>query len=291
MAFQDNALGGQTALVTGASRGIGRAVALKLASLGADIAVAYHVREQDAEVVAEEIRRLGRRAVTVGGDLGDEGDLQGIFQRVQETFGRLDIFVANAAATAFKPLRDIRSHHLDLSYALNWRAFVLGAIEASRLMEARGEGVVVAVSGFGSEHCIPGYGVLGPLKAAMETSVRYLAAELAPRGIRVNGVNPGFLHTDSSRVYFEKTHAAPPEHVIRMTPMGRATTAEDVADVITFLCMPEARFVCGQTIRVDGGLTLVGPPYPEFMMPPDTADNHRTPPDLDTVDTAPQGPS
>jgi enoyl-[acyl-carrier protein] reductase III len=269
MAFADHALSGRTALVTGASRGIGKAIALKLGALGADVAVGYHVRSEDAERVADDIRRHGVRAVTVGGDLGDEQALAEIFRQVAAAFGRLDIFVANAAATAFKPLREVRTHHLDLSYALNWRAFVLGAVEASRLMESAGDGVVVAVSGFGSERCIPGYGVLGPLKAAMESSVRYLGAELAPLGIRVNGVNPGFLHTDSSRVYFERTHAAPPEHVVRMTPMGRATTAEDVADVVAFLCMPEARFICGQTIRVDGGLTLLGPPYPASMMPPD----------------------
>jgi enoyl-[acyl-carrier protein] reductase III len=263
--FTTDALAGQRALVTGASRGIGRAIARRLAASGADVAVAYRSREDEAAGVVREIQELGRDAFSVAADLERDEEVDRLFETVARRFGGLSLFISNAAATAFKPLAEVAPHHLDRSYALNWKAFVLGARRAAELMGDRG-GAMVAVSGFGSERCLPGYGILGPLKAAVEASVRYLGVEMAPRGIRVNGVNPGFLHTDSSRVYFERSGAASWEHVVRMTPMGRATTPEDVANVVTFLCLPEADFICGQTIVVDGGLTLMGPPYPAAMM-------------------------
>jgi enoyl-[acyl-carrier protein] reductase III len=263
--FRDDTFAGQFALVTGASRGIGRAIALTLARHGAAVAVHYHVREADAERVVEDIRGMGRESFAVRANLEAEAEIDRLFSDVAERFPALDIFVSNAAATAFKPVMAFRAHHLDRSFALNFKAFILATQRASALMHGR-TGSVVAVSGFGSIRTLPGYGLLGPLKAGIEAAVRYLAVELAPYDIRVNAVNPGFLHTDSSRVYFERSGAAPADHVVRMTPLGRATTPEDVANVVAFLCMPEARFICGQSIVVDGGLTLMGPPYPARMM-------------------------
>lgn len=265
LSFSPEAFKGQRALVTGASRGIGRMIALTLARHGADIAVAYKSRQKEAEAVATEIRALGRQAFTVAADLESEAAIDGLFGEVAGRFPSLDIFVSNAAGTAFKSTRDLKPHNIDRSYALNLKAFVLAAQRVVPLMEGR-RGKIVAISGFGSIRCLPAYATLGSLKAALETWVRYLACELAPQGISVNAVNPGYLHTDSSRVYFERSGAAAPDHVIRLTPMGRPTRPEDVANVTAFLCMPEAEFICGQTIVVDGGLTLMAPPYPATMM-------------------------
>jgi enoyl-[acyl-carrier protein] reductase III len=229
------------------------------------VAIVYKSRRDDAERVAEEIRGMGQEAFAFQADLESEADIHALFDRVREHFGQLDIFVSNAAATAFKDTLALKPHNLDRSYALNLKAFVLAVQEAVPLMAGRA-GRIVAISGYGSIRCLPGYATLGSLKAAIETWVRYLACELAPHGITVNAVNPGFLHTDSSRVYFERSGAAGAEHVIRLTPMQRAATPEDIAGVVAFLCTPEAGFVCGQTITVDGGLTLMAPPYPAAVL-------------------------
>jgi NAD(P)-dependent dehydrogenase (short-subunit alcohol dehydrogenase family) len=265
MGFRVDTFAGRRALVTGASRGIGRAVALELGRLGADVAVAYHTRQSDAEAVVAELRSLGREAVAMAVDLENPDAVAALFDEVRRQFGRLDIFVANAAATAFKPIRDLKRHHFERSVALNFTGFMLAAQHAANLMDPDG-GAIVAISGFGSRRCLPGYGLLGPLKAAVETAVSYLAVEWAARGIRVNAVNPGYLHTDSSAVYFERSGAGDPAHVVRMTPGGRATEPDDVAHVVAFLAMPESRFIVGQTITVDGGLTLLAPPYPASML-------------------------
>lgn len=276
MGFRADTFSGQRALVTGASRGIGRAVALELGRLGADVAVAYHTRQADAEAVVAELRAFGRDAMAVGVDLENPDAVSALFAEVGRRFGRLDIFVANAAATAFKPVRELKRHHLERSVALNFTGFILAAQQAANLMDPKG-GAIVAISGFGSRRCLPGYGLLGPLKAALETAVSYLAVEWAPRGIRVNAVNPGYLHTDSSAIYFERSGAGQPDHVIRMTPGGRATTPEDVAHVVAFLAMPESAFIVGQTITVDGGLTLLAPPYPAFMLQEGASTRAETP--------------
>jgi enoyl-[acyl-carrier protein] reductase III len=265
LSFAKDAFSGRTALITGASRGIGRAIAWKLALHGADVAVAYKRRHADAEELARQVEALGRRALALPVDLEREEEIAKLFARVGEAFGGLDIFVANAAATAFKDTLALAPHNLDRSYALNLKAFVLSAQAAVPLMDGR-EGRIVAISGYGSLRCLPGYALLGSLKAAVEAWVKYLAWELAPRGISVNAVNPGFLHTDSSRVYFERSGAGGPEHVVRLTPAGRAATPEDIAGVVAFLCTREAAFIQGQTITVDGGLTLAAPPYPAQVL-------------------------
>lgn len=260
MGWAPDTLAGRRALVTGASRGIGRAVAVTLAGLGADVAVAYKTRRADAEAVVAEIRHLGRRAVAIAADLESERAVAALFDAVAAAFDGLDIFVANAAATAFKPAGSWQAHHLDRTHALNLRSFVLAAQHAARLMPPGG-GHIVAVSSYGSQRCLPGYGALGAMKAALEAWVRYLACEWAPRGIHVNAVNPGVLDTDSSRLYFARSGAGGWDQLIRLTPMRRLARPEDVANVVAFLCTPEADFICGQTITVDGGLTWIAPPF------------------------------
>lgn len=253
---------GRVGLITGASRGMGRAIALRLASEGADLVVTYKREGALAEEVVRAATGLGRRAVAVRADLERSEDVRGMFDVARARFGRLDIFVANAAATAFRPLMEVQDYNVTRTFAITVTAFVLAAQRAAELME-EGFGRIVAVSGFDSSDVMPGHGTLGAAKAAMETLVRYLACELGPRGITVNGVSPGLIETDSYRMYLGEglgVRASEAEaRLVALTPRRRLGRPEDVANLIAFLCSEEADFLTGQTVVLDGGLSLLSP--------------------------------
>jgi len=248
---------GKVALVTGASRGIGRATALLLGQRGADVVVHYRSQEAQAAEVVRALTALGRRAEMLRADLEDPDQISAFFRTVEERFGHLDIFVANAAATAFRPLMELRPHHLHRTYQLNVFAFVHAAQEAIRLMRGR-RGRIVTVSGFPTQRYLPDYALLASAKAALEALTRYLAVEAAPLGITVNAVSPGVVDTDSLDVYKAPDADNFTRAVVASTPKGRVGTPEDVARVIAFLCSDDAEWIVGQTVVVDGGLTLMG---------------------------------
>ena len=247
---------GRIALVTGASRGIGRATAERFAREGATVVVNYRRNAQAATETVDAITRGGGRAVDIAADLGDGEAIAAMFAEVRQRFGALDFLVANAAATAFRPLLDTKPHHLERTFAITVSGFLRCVQEAVPLMEGR-EGAIVAVSGFDTEKTIPGHGTLGAAKAAMEVIVRYLASELAPKRLRVNAVNPGYVDTDSARFYagpdFRRRFE---EEWIPSIPAARLATPQEIAAVIAFLCSTDASYVYGQTLLVDGGLTL-----------------------------------
>jgi enoyl-[acyl-carrier protein] reductase III len=250
---------GQVALVTGGSRGIGRAAALALAEGGADVAINYRANEEAAREVAQAIRSRGRRALPLRADLGDSEQIRKMFEIVRGEFGFLDILVANAAATAFKPVLAQREHNLTKTFAITVNGFVLCAQEAAQLMAGR-RGRIVAVSGIDSVTVLRDHGALGPAKAAMEVLVRYLAVELGPLGITVNAVNPGLVETDSGRRYLGADYLAVRDRVAAATPVGRRVGhPEDIAKVIAFFCSDDAAWVTGQTLVADGGFTLDSP--------------------------------
>lgn len=250
------------ALVTGSTRGFGRAIALRLARDGYDVVIHGRKERALAQEVADEVERMGVQAHVEMADLEKPEAIEGLFAGIERRFGRLDAFVANAAATAFRPTLDMKIYHIDRTFNLNVRGFVLSVQQAVRLMPPNGPGRIVAVSGYGSIRYLPGYAALGSAKAALERWVSYLAVELAPRGIAVNAINPGCAATDSADVYFATAGAESQDEVARRTPMGRLTRDGDVAGVVAFLVSPDAAFMCGQTLTVDGGLTLMVPPFP-----------------------------
>ena len=178
-----------------------------------------------------------------------------LFDRVAAEFRGLDYFVANHAATAFKTTLDAKPHHLQRTFDLIVRSLVLCAQRAVPLMEGR-DGAIVAITGQGTVEMLPQYAILASAKAAMETWTRYLAYELAGRGITANCVSPGVIATDSARFYGGDRFAEFDRLVSTHAPSGRMGAPEDVAAVVAFLCSPGARYIVGQTIVVDGGLGL-----------------------------------
>jgi enoyl-[acyl-carrier protein] reductase III len=243
------------ALVTGSSRGIGRAIAFRLASEGASIVVNYRRNVEQAASVVAEVKRCGARALAIQADMSDGTAIRAMFRQVKEHFGCLDIFVANAAATAFRPLLRQGEHNITRTFDLTVKGFLVAVQEAVPLMEGR-RGKIVTVSGIDSLRALSGHGLLGAAKAALENLTMYLAHELGPRGIAVNGINPGLIETDSSKMYSggEEGYAQYVRDVLPQTPAGRIGRPEDVAAVTAFLCSEDADFIRGQTLLVDGGL-------------------------------------
>jgi len=251
----------RAALVTGGGRGIGRAIALRLAADGADCAITYRAQPEAARAVVAEIEALGRRAVALPLALEEPAQVPGVVAKAIETFGRLDVLVPNAAATAFRPLLEQKPHNVQKTFAISVDSFVAAVQHAAPAMADGGR--IVVVSGIDSHQAMTGHGVLGAAKAAMESLVRSLALELGPRGITVNAVSPGLLDTASSRLYFERglhvDWAAASARIAAATPVRRLGTAEDVASLVGYLASDAAGFLTGQTIILDGGLTMVSP--------------------------------
>jgi NAD(P)-dependent dehydrogenase (short-subunit alcohol dehydrogenase family) len=257
----------KVSLVTGSSRGIGRALALTLAREGATVVVNY-VRNADlAAETVREIETLGSRAIAVQANMETVEEIDLLFDRVAAEFGRLDLFVSNAAASSFKKIVELRAHNLDRSFNLNVRAFVLGAQRAVKLMTNGGR--IAVLSSYGSVRAYPTYANLGSNKAAVEAWVRYMAVEFAPYGINVNAVTGGLIDTESCAYFYAKVPGmAPMESVLAKVPKGRMGTAQEVADAIAVLLAPESEYITGQTIAVDGGLSVIAPPFYADTSPP-----------------------
>lgn len=244
---------GKVVLVTGSSRGIGSRLAVRFAGEGADVVVHYFRSAKEARGVAAEVERLGRRALLVRANLSREEQIEHLFDQVGEGFGRLDVFVHNAASGRNRPVSEIDAKGFDWTMNVNTRALLLGAQHASRLMPEEG-GAILALSSFGSERVFPNYGSVGPSKAAVESLVRYLAVELAERNINANAISAGAIATDAHKHFpgIEEQWA----EIERRLPYHRMLTADDVANLALFLCSKEAEMIRGQTICIDGGLTL-----------------------------------
>ncbi len=256
---QSQELRGKWALVTGASRGIGAGCALALAARGADIAVHYHRQRDAAEQIVAEVGAMGRRAALLQADLAQPQEVTAMAEAFQRVSPQLDVLVLAAAATAFKRVEEIRPHHLAKTYNL----VVGGMVQlVQEVLPSIGPGGrVIAISGQGTDFTLPGYALLGSAKGAMEVLVRYLARELGGRQITANCISPGVVDTDSARFYAQDTY---PEFVARVaaaTAVGRIGTAADVAAAVCFLASPQAGYITGQVLVVDGGLGLSSLPF------------------------------
>lgn len=245
---------GRVALITGASRGIGRAVALQLAQRGGIIAINFRKDQQAAASVARHVEALGSTALLCRADLEDPEEVRQMVTTVGERFGHIDVLVANAAATAFKPLMEVHEHNIHRTMAITIDAFVLMVQECVRWMNTGAR--IVAVSGFDSVRYLPRHGVLGAAKAALEALVRYWGCELAGREITVNAVCPGMVKTDSARIYAGEKWEEMRNEAEAFVPLGRMAEPDEIAAAIRFFCSNESSYVTGQTLIVDGGLTL-----------------------------------
>ena len=251
-------LHGKLALVTGSGRGIGKAIALKLASQGADIIVNFFRRRESAEQTARDIEALGVKTEVIRANLVDPAKINEMFDLIATKFGHLDILINNAASGVGRSVLDVDVKAWEWTMDINCKAALFCAQRAAKLMEGRG-GKIVNISSLGSSFVLPTYSIVGISKAALEALTRYLAIELASKNICVNTVAASAVETEALRFYIKEglVKSAP-----EVTPAGRMVTPEDVAKVVAFLCSEEAFMIRGQIIIVDGG-TSVAP----FVIP------------------------
>jgi len=248
------ALTGKVALVTGAARGIGRAIAVKLATEGCDIAANYYNSSDEAEALCAEVRALGRRAVAIKASVGVPDSVDELFEGLRAEFDHVDIVVSNAASGVLKPAVEMTLKHWRWCLETNALALNLLAQRALPLMPAGGR--IIALSSLGSVRAMPGYGFIGASKAALEALARALAQELGPRGIRVNVVSAGVVDTDALAYFPNREELL--ANFAQRTPAGPVLTPQDVAGAVYLLCLPEAAMINGHTLVVDGGFAISG---------------------------------
>lgn len=251
------ALAGKVALITGGSRGIGRAITLKLAEEGADVVINFFRKKSTAESTAQEARDRGVKAHIIKANVGEPEQIGSMFDEIESQFGRLDILVNNAASGVARSALDLDDRGWDWTMDINARAFLLCAQRAARLMKSGGK--MVSISSLGSRLVLPIYTAVGVSKAALEALTRYLAIELAPRGICVNGIAAGAVETETLKLYTADPNL--PQSAWQTTPAGRIVKPEDIAELVAFLCSNQSTMIRGQIIVIDGGvsLTLINP--------------------------------
>ncbi|MDD3732982.1 MAG: SDR family oxidoreductase [candidate division Zixibacteria bacterium] len=247
-------LSGKIALVTGATRGFGRAIALRLAREGADVIVNYRRSMSEAQKVVEEITALGVRGCALRADIGKEESLDKMFEQIRERFGRLDILIANAAFGVPGKLMEATGKYWEVTMASSARSFLNLVQKAVPLMN-NSYGRIVSITSDGGQKVIPGYGLMGPAKAALESLTRGLAYELAPKKIIVNGIMAGLADTRSANSVPGATEIM--AHARFHTPLKRIVEPEDIAKTAAFLVSHEADMICGQLLVVDGGRNIV----------------------------------
>lgn len=249
----------KTALITGSSRGIGRSVALKFASLGADIILHYRSNVEEALNVEKEIQKLGVKVWKYAADLSDLEQVNSFIEKIKTQHSKIDIFVSNAAATAFKPLSDIKPHHIQKTFNITISTFIMMVNALSPRMPQGSK--VITVSGIDTQKYCVNHGLLAAAKASLEMLTKYYATELNDKKIYVHGINPGLVDTDSMKVYWGDQYESFKEEFTQLNPMGGLMPTHDVAEMITFLCTPAANWFNGETLVADGGMGFLMPVF------------------------------
>lgn len=241
-------LTGKVAIVTGSSRGIGRAIAEQLAELGADVVINYANSPDKAEQVADIARQKGVRAITVQADLARKEDVERLFSETISQLGKVDILINNAGIMKTTPLADVTEEEFDQQFAINVKGTFFACQQALKHMEDQGRIVNFSTSVTGQ--MFPGYSVYAGTKGAVEQITRQLAKEFGSRKITINAVAPGPVNTELFSVGKTEQQL---EGLRKMNAFGRLGEPEDIANVISFLVSAESQWVTGQTLRANGG--------------------------------------
>ncbi|MBA2876522.1 enoyl-[acyl-carrier-protein] reductase FabL [Thermaerobacillus caldiproteolyticus] len=245
----------KVAVVTGSSRGIGKAIALRLAEEGYHIVVNYARSKEAALQTAQEIEALGRKALVVKANVGKVEKIKEMFAQVDEAFGRVDVLINNAASGVLRPAMELEESHWDWTMDINSKALLFCAQEAAKRMEKVGGGKIVSISSLGSIRYLENYTAVGVSKAAVESLTRYLAVELASKNISVNAVSGGAVDTDALKHFPNREELL--ADAVAKTPAGRMVEPKDIVNTVMFLLSEQADMICGQTIIVDGGRSLL----------------------------------
>ncbi|KAA9031123.1 enoyl-[acyl-carrier-protein] reductase FabL [Niallia endozanthoxylica] len=243
----------KVALVTGSSRGIGKATAIRLAKEGYDLVINYARSKTGALETAAEIEALGRKALVVKANVGDVDKIKQLFETIKSEYGRLDVFVNNAASGVQRPIMELEESHWDWTMNINSKALLFCAQEAAKLMDQGGK--IVSISSLGSIRYLKNYTVVGVSKAALEALTRYLAVELAEKNIIVNAVSGGAVDTEALKHFPNREELL--NEAKEKTPAGRMVEIDDMVNAIMFLLSDQSSMIRGQTIIVDGGISLL----------------------------------
>ncbi len=245
-------LEGKVAVITGASRGIGRAIALEFAREGADMVVNYRTRAEEAEKVVEEIRRMGRRAVAVRADVSNPDQVEEMASTAFEEFGKVDVLVNNAGIIAKAPLEELTPDEWDRVISVNLNGVFYTMRSFGTRMIRQGGGSIVNIASVAGHTPLEGGGAYSASKAGVIMLTRQAALEWGPKGIRVNAICPGPILTDMLRSEYTEEELRRRE---RLTPVGRLGVPEDVAKLAAFLASDDASYITGAVYDVDGGLS------------------------------------
>jgi 3-oxoacyl-[acyl-carrier protein] reductase len=244
-------LAGKVAVVTGASKGIGAAIALSLAAEGASVVVNYASSKDGAERVVGAIARQGGKAIAVQANVAKQADIERLFSESKKAFGRLDILINNAGVYEFAPLENVTPEHFHKMFDLNVLGLILASREAVKHFGAGG-GAIINISSVVAASPVPNASVYSATKAAVNAVTQALAKELGPRKVRVNAINPGMVETEGFRA------AGIGESDLRkqveaQTPLGRIGQAEDIGPAAVFLASSDSEWITGETLYISGG--------------------------------------
>ncbi len=243
---------GKVALVTGASRGIGKGIAEVLAEQGADVVVNYVSQEQQAEEVAELVRSKGRRAITVQGDVASRRDVEKMVDRAWQEFGILNLLVNNAGIETIVPFLELTDEQWTRLTDVNLRGeWLCSQVFSKRLVAASKPGVIVNIGSVQAGKVLPGRTHYAPTKLGLEALTRNMSAEMTPLGIRVNCVHPGLIDTDMTAWVMKRLDLLP--GILAQISLGRAGAPREIGTVVAFFASEDASYLTGQSIHVDGG--------------------------------------